>query len=147
MGYEGRYFTYMRKRRKQNALETATFPGYLFIRLIPDTPDWAVIANLSGAIRFLGDDGYPKPLPPGEFGRILKAHDEEFDEPVSATKVREVVKRLFKGMRGTIVDGPFASFEVEVHADENDGNVKVDAVFFGRSTTMIMKSTNVKVLA
>ncbi len=135
-----------RKRRgcrpvaTRKAVLLPVIPGYVFVSAIPRAESWEGLLNVKFVSGILGDrHGRPIPISEQDINRLKKLADEgEFDQTVEA-------RRLNKGDRVTIKDGPFAWYEGDVAWIEEARkgyvgtlHVRVMVAIFGRVTPVTL---------
>jgi transcriptional antiterminator NusG len=114
------------KKKMRNA-----YPGYVFIEMIMTDDSWYVVRNTPGVTGFVGSSGggtKPIPVTPEQMEPILKRMGM-----VDAG----MYDRYAEGDHVKVIHGPLEGTEGKiVTIDKATGLVKVETVFFGRSTSV-----------
>lgn len=106
-----------------------SYPGYVFIEMIMSDEAWFMVRNTPGVTGFVGSSGggtKPFPIPAEEIEPVLKSLGMVDKSMYSRYDVGDLVKIL----RGPLEGGE--GHITEINSD--NGTVKVETVFFGRST-------------
>lgn len=105
------------------------YPGYIFVEMIMDDKAWFIVRNTQGVTGLCGSSGKgtkPTPIPKDQMDAILKVagivNKDMYDSYQEGTMVR-VLRGPMAGSTGTITS-----------VDKEKGIVKVNSVFFGRSS-------------
>ncbi len=107
------------------------YPGYVFIEMIMTDEAWFMVRNTPGVTGFVGSSGggtKPFPIPVEEIEPVLKSMGMVDKSMYSRYEVGDLVK---------VLRGPLEGSEghiTEINADT--GTVKVETIFFGRSTVV-----------
>ncbi len=147
---DGRY-----KRTKVKIVNK--FPGYVFINMVMDRNIWYTIRNTNGVMGFVGSSGkgaMPIPISIDEFANISEksavATQPEVQQPAEVAKpVEEKVTYqtdLRIGDTVQITSGSFAGTCGDIKSiDLTKGTASVEVEFFGRSTTLDVPFTDLKI--
>lgn len=106
------------------------YPGYIFLEMEMSDEMWFLIRNTPGVTGFIGSSGRgAKPFPV----------DYEDIEPI-LKRLGHVDKKMYDRYSiddyVRVIDGPLVGTEGRIiELDRETGNVKIEAVFFGRVTT------------
>lgn len=106
------------------------YPGYIFIEMEMSNEMWFLIRNTPGVTGFIGSSGRgAKPFPV----------DYEEIEPI-LKRLGHVDKKMYErydiGDNVKVIDGPLVGTEGRItDINRETGQVRIDAVFFGRTTT------------
>jgi transcriptional antiterminator RfaH len=93
-----------RHARRTEFVLSPLFPGYLFVRLDPETERWRSINGTFGVIRLLCNGDTPLAVPEGLVEEIMQRRDETGFVGVPS-------RRLTFGKAVRIASGPFANLE------------------------------------
>ncbi|MCH3977145.1 MAG: transcription termination/antitermination protein NusG [Bacilli bacterium] len=107
------------------------YPGYVFIEMIMSDEAWYMVRNTPGVTGFVGSSGggtKPFPVPREQIEPILKRMGEIDASMYDRYTVGDFVKVIHGSFEGT--EGRITSI------DKDTGNVKLEAVFFGRPTVL-----------
>jgi transcriptional antiterminator NusG len=108
-----------------------SYPGYVFIEMIMTDDSWYVVRNTPGVTGFVGSSGggtKPIPVPTEQMEPILKR--------MGMVDVG-MYDRYAEGDHVKVIHGPLEGTEGKiVTIDKTTGVVKVETVFFGRSTSV-----------
>jgi transcriptional antiterminator NusG len=121
------------KMRLKNA-----YPGYVFIEMIMTDDSWYVVRNTPGVTGFVGSSGggtKPIPVPSEQMEPILKRMGLVDVTMYDRYTVGDYVKVIHGALEGT--EGKITAI------DKASGNVVVETVFFGRSTTVEVEFTDI----
>jgi transcriptional antiterminator NusG len=114
------------KKRLKNA-----YPGYVFIEMIMTDDSWYVVRNTPGVTGFVGSSGggtKPIPVTPEQMEPILKRMGMIDVGMYDRYNINDQVK---------VIHGPLEGTEGKiVTIDKASGVVKVETIFFGRSTSV-----------
>lgn len=112
-----RYAKTVRHARRQRVVETAIFPGYVFVKLTSAAQNWREVNWIPGAIGIV------------KFGNTPSALNNEFvDEFILSANSNGVVEfklKLERGDRVQALGGPFDGFIGEVINMSEQDRVKV----------------------
>lgn len=101
------------------------FPGYIFVKIEPDSAPWQKINSTLGISRLLlGIDGKPAVVP-RDFIQILQ-------ERVDGQGLIKPLSSIPKGTKVQITTGPFAEWFAEVEACKKGARVDLLLSFMGR---------------
>lgn len=107
------------------------YAGYVFIEMIMTDDAWFMVRNTPGVTGFVGSSGggtKPFPIPAEEIEPVLKSLGMVDKSMYSRYGVGDLVK---------VIHGPLEGSEGHIlEIDTETGIVKVETVFFGRSTTV-----------
>ncbi|MDY2727920.1 MAG: transcription termination/antitermination protein NusG [Candidatus Onthovivens sp.] len=105
------------------------YPGYVFVEMIMTDESWFMVRNTPGVTGIAGSSGggqKPTPVSPKEMEIVLKRMGEVDSSMYDDYKPGEIVK---------IIHGTFANVEGKILSiDQETGTVRVETVFFGRTT-------------
>ncbi len=107
------------------------YPGYVFIEMIMTDEAWYMVRNTPGVTGFVGSSGggtKPFPVPREQIEPVLKRMgmiDSGMYERYEVGDLVKVIRGPLEGTEGTIQS-----------IDKETGTVKVETVFFGRSTAV-----------
>ncbi len=107
------------------------YPGYVFIEMIMTDEAWYMVRNTPGVTGFVGSSGggtKPFPVPREQIEPVLKRMgmiDSGMYERYEVGDLVKVIRGPLEGTEGTIQG-----------IDKDTGTVKVETVFFGRSTSV-----------
>lgn len=107
------------------------YPGYVFIEMIMTDEAWFMVRNTPGVTGFVGSSGggtKPFPVPSEQIEPVLKRMGMVDKSMYSRYEVGDLVKVLRGPLEGS--EGQIVSIDIEAAI------VKVETVFFGRSTTV-----------
>ncbi len=114
------------KKKLKNA-----YPGYVFIEMIMTDDSWYVVRNTPGVTGFVGSSGggtKPIPVTPEQMEPILKR--------MGMIDVG-MYDRYMEGDHVKVIHGPLEGTEGKiVTIDKTSGVVKVETIFFGRTTSV-----------
>jgi transcriptional antiterminator RfaH len=102
------------------------FPGYMFIRLEPETSPWRKVNSTYGVSRIVSFRDTPSPVPDGLVAALLARCDSD-GRVQSATG-------MSTGDRVTVIDGPFAEFVGTIETIDAEKRVWLLLDFMGQST-------------
>ncbi|OQC10217.1 MAG: hypothetical protein BWX74_00694 [Tenericutes bacterium ADurb.Bin087] len=106
------------------------YPGYIFLEMEMSDEMWFLIRNTPGVTGFIGSSGRgakPFPVEYEELEPILKRLGHVDKTMYDRYAVDDYVR---------VIDGPLVGTEGRIiEIDRETGNVKIEAVFFGRVTT------------
>ncbi len=105
------------------------FPGYVFVEMIMTDESWFMVRNtplVTGIAGSAGGGQKPAPVPPKQMESVLKmmgyVDNSMYDRYHVGDNIK-IIHGTFEGTEGTIVN-----------IDKDSGQVKIDAIFFGRHT-------------
>ena len=108
-----------------------SYPGYVFIEMIMTDEAWFMVRNTPGVTGFVGSSGggtKPFPIPTEEIEPVLKGLGMVDKSMYSRYDIGDLVK---------VLRGPLEGSEGHITEINTDtGTVKVETVFFGRSTVV-----------
>ena len=123
------------KGGKRRVTERKLYPGYVFVEMEPDedgrVPEkiWFLVRETTGVGDFIGTEGKPTPMDPGEVEKLL-GEAERSEEEAPALKVD-----YEPGDQVKVKQGPFENSEGVVdEVDLEKGLVRVILTIFGRPT-------------
>ena len=106
------------------------YPGYIFLEMEMSDEMWFLIRNTPGVTGFIGSSGRgakPFPVEYEELEPILKRLGHVDKTMYERYSINDYVR---------VIDGPLVGTEGRIiEIDRETGNVKIEAVFFGRVTT------------
>jgi transcriptional antiterminator NusG len=115
------------------------YPGYIFVEMIMSDEAWFVVRNTPGVTGFVGSSGggtKPTPIPQEQIEPVLKIMGIVDNDMYSNYQIGDLVKVLtgsFEGLEGNI-EG----------IDQENGEVTIGTTFFGRSTQITVKFSEVQ---
>lgn len=133
--------------------------NYMLVKCLAERAHWSMITSARGVHRLLGQDGRPKPIPPGkiEIIRLVEANHIEQEAHRAAMEAAERVAKaggrsglvwhFSAGDRVRIRNGPFASFyaELETAVDTHD-RLKASVSLFGRASVIELSAHDIEAL-
>lgn len=123
------------KRRPERKL---MFPGYLFVAINPDRPNWRAITNTVGVSRLvMRTPSVPAPLPQ-EFISALRARCD-------ADGCLRSAESFEPGVRVNIISGPFAGFVSTIERIDEARRVWILLDILGGSRTMRVDASQLRV--
>lgn len=122
-----------RKKARREAVSMLAWPGYMFVRVVPEAEAWAGLRTLKGIVGVLGADEKPFPV----------KHDKVLQLKVflegNVIAMGEIASLLKLGQMVKVNAGPFASHNgTVVEWDEDAGTVGVDVMIFGRAVPITL---------
>lgn len=134
--------TKKRSRRKDRNLmiEVPLFPGYLFVKTLPDPSHQLNILKTTGAVRLLGNQAGPVPVPEEQIEslKILTGADADL---VTGASIR-----LKKGDPVMILEGPMAGIKGEFTRYKGKGRVVIKIDVLGQYAGVDVDEENVEKL-
>ena len=107
------------------------YPGYVFIEMIMTDEAWYMVRNTPDVTGFVGSSGggtKPFPVPREQIEPILKRLGEVDDS---------MYERYHIGDNVRVIHGTFEGTEGKILSiDKESGDVQIEAIFFGRPTTV-----------
>ena len=116
------------RRGQRREVERRFMPGYVLVRMEMDKVSYHEVIELPHVIGFLGPEGDPTPLPPGEVLRVKNQVSAGVERPRPSVT-------FIEGEEVRVIDGPFESFTGQVEeVNEEHARLKVTVLIFGRPT-------------
>ncbi|MBV1909742.1 MAG: transcription/translation regulatory transformer protein RfaH [Kangiellaceae bacterium] len=115
-------------RGKKVLKQEALFPGYLFIHLSQQDPNWAKVRSTRGIrdwVRFAGDVAK---LPDDVANSLIQANADSESQPV--------ICRFDKGETVTILSGPFSGLNAIFEKDDGELRSMILVEFLGQSNRL-----------
>ena len=106
-----------RHARKLRTMESAYFPGYLFVSLDLATQDWSPINGTLGVIRIFAIDTRPTPVPAGVVERLIAG--------TNSSGFLDLTPPLAPGDSVRLIAGPFAETLGTVQGLNSSNRVRV----------------------
>lgn len=107
------------------------YPGYVFIEMVMTDEAWFMVRNTPGVTGCVGSSGKgtkPFPIPVEEIEPVLKSMGMVDKSMYSRYEIGDLVK---------VLRGPLEGSEGHITEINSDtGTIKVETVFFGRSTVV-----------
>jgi transcription antitermination factor NusG len=115
-----------RRRDRKQIIDVPLFPGYLFVKSSFDPACQLFILKTQGAVRFLGNQQGPVPVPDTQIQslKILTAADKEL--------ITGDCSRLSRGDPVMVMEGPFAGTRGEFIQYRGKGRVIVKLPLLGQ---------------
>ena len=115
------------------AVLVPAFPGYIFVRVANDPRAWHGLLAVKNVVGVLGTAERPSPIADSKINELRRMVDDgRLDQTVEA-------RRLKKGDRVAVREGPFAWFEGAVEGYAGTAHVRVLLALFGRETVVVLK--------
>ena len=111
------------------------FPGYMFIRLDPETSPWRKVDSTYGVARIVSFGDSPAPVPPGLVESLLGRCDE-----TGRMRSRE---NLGVGDAVKVIEGPFSEFVGTVETIDAEQRVWLLLEFMGQTTRIQVNANQV----
>ena len=116
------------RRGQRREVERRFMPGYVLVRMEMDKVSYHEVIEQPHVIGFLGPEGDPTPLPPGEVLRVQNQVSAGVERPRPSVT-------FIEGEEVRVIDGPFESFTGQVEeVNEDHARLKVTVLIFGRPT-------------
>lgn len=119
-----------RKGRRPDPIIMPALPGYLFVKVANCAAAWAGLARIKGVLGVLGGADQPSPVSDDTVLKMRVFIDEDPEAIMVLTNALKV------GDPVTIDAGPFAMFPGVVDEVRDNGRLVVEAMVFGRATTI-----------
>ncbi len=132
--------TKRKSRRKDRNLmiEVPLFPGYLFVKTTLEPPDQLTILKTTGAVRLLGNQTGPVPVPETQIESLKILTSANMDLITGACV------RLRKGDPVIILEGPMAGVKGEFTQYKGRGRVVIKIDVLGRYAGVDVEKENVE---
>lgn len=111
------------------------FPGYLFVRLDPDTSPWRKINSTYGVSRIVSFHDIPAPVPNGLVESLIDRCD------VNGGVLGG--ENFQRGDEVKVVEGPFAEFTATIETIDPDKRVWLLLDFMGQATRIKVKASQI----
>ncbi|MCP3943316.1 MAG: UpxY family transcription antiterminator [Desulfobacteraceae bacterium] len=130
------------KRKDRNLMiETPLFPGYLFVRATLEASDQLNILKTMGAVRLLGNNQGPVPIPDSQIESLQLMTNADMDLITGSSITLE------KGDPVMILEGPMSGLKGEFIRHKGKGRVIIKIDLLGQYAGVEMNSKNVEKLS
>ena len=132
--------TRKKSRRKDRSLmiDVPLFPGYVFVRSGLDNPSQLTILKTTGAVRLLGNQSGPVPVPAAQIESLKILTSASLDLITGASI------RLKKGDPVMILEGPLAGVKGEFSRYKGQGRVAIKIDVLGQYAGVEVDEHNVE---
>ncbi len=132
--------TKRKSRRKDRSLmiEVPLFPGYIFVKTSPSPADQLRILKTTGAVRLLGNQSGPVPIPDFQIDS-LKILTSTSTDLITGANIR-----LKKGDPVMILEGPLAGVTGEFTEHKGKGRVVIKIDALGRYAGVDIDEDNIE---
>ncbi len=127
-----------RRRDRKLMLEVPLFPGYLFVRSGPDPASLLSILKTTGAVRLLGNQKGPIPVPKPQIESLKLMTSTHMD------LITGSIIHLEKGDPVIILEGPMAGLKGEFSQHKGKGRVIIKIDLLGQFAGVEIPIENVE---
>jgi len=114
------------KNNKRHERMTKIYPGYIFVKTLPEEEIWYLLRQIPGVSKVIGSKTLPTPIAASEMDKILRQMGDKTKKIEVDFEVEEVIR---------VVSGPFRGYSGVISEINSDrGKLKALISIFGRET-------------
>lgn len=114
------------KNNKRQERMTKIYPGYIFVKTLPEEEIWFLLRQIPGVSKVIGSKTLPTPIAASEMDKILRQMGDKTKKIEVDFEVDEVIR---------VVSGPFRGYSGVISEINSDrGKLKALISIFGRET-------------
>ena len=114
------------KNNKRHERMTKIYPGYIFVKSLPQEDVWFLLKQIPGVTKVIGSKTLPTPIASAEMDKILRQMGDKTKKIEVDFEVDEVIR---------VVSGPFRGYSGVISEINSDrGKLKALISIFGRET-------------